>query len=182
MQIGVLKMNKYIKSGIDVYTESKDWMLIKTSSFYKKECKKEKAEIEIIDSYISCMENLANIIRSEARDGMCILKIYSLCIPYLFVCRHSLELIIKRYIESKSDNVCKGHNISYLWSECKNINEDKKLNYYNELIKTMNHLDSDGTRFRYVKDKEGKEYENEPVFINYELIKEDIIKLKNDLL
>ena len=131
-------MNKYIKEHYNVNKDSMEWALLKTSAFYKKELRVNQAEIEIIDSYIICMNDICNQIKN-------------------------------------------GHIISDLWKECKKIYNDKKLDYYDELIQTIEILDNNGQKYRYVKDKNGNEFENKPIFINVELINTDISKLKNEL-
>lgn len=76
----------------------------------------------------------------------------------------------------------KGHNILNLWNECKSINNNKKtLNYYDELIDTINLLDDDGLKFRYAKDIGGRVYDDSTFFLNVERIKNDIIKLNRQL-
>ena len=174
-------MNKYIKEHYNVNKDSMEWALLKTSAFYKKELRVNQAEIEIIDSYIICMNDICNQIKNDFRIGIHVLRNYSLCIPYIFICRHLIELILKRAIESKIDEIKNGHIISDLWKECKKIYNDKKLDYYDELIQTIEILDNNGQKYRYVKDKNGNEFENKPIFINVELIKTDINKLKNEL-
>ena len=79
------------------------------------------------------------------------------------------------------DEIKNGHIISDLWKECKKIYNDKNLDYYDELIEAINMLDNNGEKFRYVKDKKGNEFDNKPIFLNVELIKNDINNLKNEL-
>lgn len=174
-------MNRYIKEHYNVHEDSMEWALLKTSAFYKEELRMNQAEIEIIDSYINCMDTICNQIKNDFREGMHILRNYSLCIPYIFICRHLIELILKRSIESSVNEVKKGHIILDLWRECKKIYNDKNLEYYDELIETIDMLDNNGEKYRYVKDKRGNEFENKPIFLNVELIKTDIKKLKNEL-
>lgn len=174
-------MNKYIKEHYNVNKDSMEWALLKTSAFYKKELRVNQAEIEIIDSYINCMDTICNQIKKDFRKGMHILRTYSLCIPYIFICRHLIELMLKRAIESKVNEVKNGHIISDLWRECKKIYNDINLEYYDELIETIDMLDNNGEKYRYVKDKRGNEFENKPIFLNVELIKMDIKKLKKEL-
>ena len=175
-------MNRYIKEHYNVNEDSMEWALLKTSAFYKQELRKNHAEIEIIDSYICCMDIICNQIKNNFRRGIHVLKTYSLCIPYIFICRHLIELILKRAIESKINEVKNGHIILNLWKDCKKIYNDNNLKYYDELIETINMLDNNGEKFRYVKDTKGNEFENKPIFINVELIKTDIKKLRNELL
>lgn len=175
-------MNKYIKENCNVNTDSMTWVPLKTSAFYKDEFRINAAEIELIDSYTYCMAALCNQIKSELIPYVQVLKTYSLCIPYLFVCRHTIELILKKAIEENNIKAKNVHTISNLWNICKKEITKKELSYYDELVDTIDMLDDSGQRFRYVKDTKGNEFENKPIFVNVEEIKNDIIKLKNELL
>ena len=172
-------MNKYIKNKYNVKKDSMEWALIKSSVFIVEDERKKQAELEMIDSYIYCMKKICDSMKREFMEGIHVIKFYSLCIPYLFICRHSLELILKKSIENNTNKVKKGHNILKLWNECKGNNE--KLDYYDELINTVNLLDDDGLRFRYAKDIEGNVYNDPTFFLNIEKLKDDIIKLKEEL-
>lgn len=174
-------MNKYIKEHYDVKTDSLEWIPLKSSAYFNKEIRKNQAEMEMIDSYIESMEIMYIGIKNELREGMCILRTYSLCVPYLYICRHIIELIIKKSIEGKLQETKNGHSIKTLWGECKRLNKDKNLNNYNQLIEAIDSLDNNGEKFRYAKDKEGNEFDNKPLFLNVGLIKTDIYKLKKEL-
>lgn len=175
-------MNRYIKEKIDIRYDSMTWAMLKVSACFKDEYKKEQSEIEIIESYIECMNIVCNKIVKEFRAGMSILKTYSLCIPYVFICRHTIELILKKSIENKTRKIEVGHSNLSLWKKCKKIYDDRNLNYYDELIDTINLLDDNGEKFRYIKDKDGNEFANKPLFLNVGLMKDDIISLKKKLL
>ena len=58
-------MNRYIKEHYNVNEDSMEWALLKTSAFYKEELRKDYAESEIIDSYISCMDIICNQIKNK---------------------------------------------------------------------------------------------------------------------
>lgn len=175
-------MSRYIKDNYDVRKDTLDWALLKSSAIFKDEYKKKQSEMEIIDSYIEGMNTICAQIKKDFRIGMCVLKTYSLCIPYLFVCRHTIELILKKSIEIKINETKKGHDNLKLWRECKSLYEDKELSYYDELIDTINMLDNNGEKFRYTKDKNGMDFENKPLFLNVELLNGDINRLKNELI
>lgn len=177
-------MNKYIKEKCNLDEDTKEWAVLKLSAFYKDEYKEKLSEIEIIDSYCCAMNLICDQILNELSTNMIILKNYSFNIPYLFICRHLIELILKRAIEKRTNKVETGHNILNLWKKCKNHYKDieEELNYYNELIDTIDLLDNNGEKFRYTKDKNGNQYESKQLFINVNLIREDINKLKEILL
>lgn len=175
-------MNRYVKENYNVNNDSMEWALLKTSAFYKKEIRMDQAEVEIIESYTVCMNNMCKEIKKEFIPQIHVLKNYSLCIPYIYICRHLIELILKRSIETKTKEVKIGHLVSELWKEIKDLYSDKELYKYDELIETIDMLDNDEEKQRYVKDRKGNEFENKPIFLNVELIKNDIISLKNELL
>ena len=175
-------MNKYISEHCNINKDSMEWAILKTSAYFKEEYRKKQAETEIVDSYICCMNVICNQIENEFIEGGYILKEYSLCIPFLYICRHTIELVLKKSIENKINGVRTGHNISRLWKECKNEYKGKNLKAYDELMEAIDILDDDGEKFRYIKDKFGNEFENKPIFLNTELIRKDINKLKNELL
>lgn len=175
-------MNKYIKDNYDVKKDTLGWAILKSSAYFKNEYKKKQSETEIIDSYIECMNSINEQIKKDFRIGMCILKTYSLCIPYLFLCRHTIELILKKSIENKSNKSPIGHDNMKLWTKCKELYYDKNLSYYDELINAINFLDNNGEKYRYTKDINGNDFDNKPLFLNVELLNKDINKLKNELL
>ena len=174
-------MNKYIKENCKLNKDSIDWALIKTSAFFKEEFRMEQAEVEIIDSYVICMNIICEQIKKDLREKMQVLRTYSLCIPYIFICRQLIELMLKRAIECKIGGIKIGHRISNLWVDCKNIYKEKRLDYYDELIETIENLDPNGQKYRYVKDTNGNEFENKTYFLNVELIKVDVNRLKKEL-
>ena len=180
--IGADVMNRYIKDNYDVRKDAMDWALLKSSALFKIEYKKKQSEMEIIDSYIEGMNAMCEKIKKDFRIGMYVVKTYSLCIPYLFMCRHTIELILKKSIENKISDTKKGHDNLKLWNECKNLYADKDLSYYDELIDTINMLDNNGEKFRYSKDKNGIDFNNNPQFLNVELLNKDINNLKKELL
>lgn len=174
-------MNKYIKTNYDVNKDTMEWALLKSSAFFKEDKRESQAENEIIDSYIICMNKMCELIKSEFIENIHVIRTYSLCIPYLYISRHIIELVLKKSIEKKTNNIRKGRNILQLWYEVKKYYNNRKLQYYDELIRTINSLDNNGQKFRYVKDDNGKEFENKPIFLNVELLKVDINNLKNEL-
>ena len=174
-------MNKYMKENYNVNYDSMTWALLKPSAFYKSELRIGEAELEIINSYVRCMNSVCEEIKKEFIPGLHVMRTYSLCIPYVYICRHLIELMLKKAIELKVGGTKTGHSINNLWEDCKKLYDKQKLEYYDELIETFEILDDNGEKLRYVKDKQGNEFENKPIFLNVELIKEDINKLKEEL-
>ena len=108
-------MSKYIKNNYDVREDTMNWSLLKSSAIFKDKVKKEYAEKEIIDSYVASMNLIGDQISKDYIKGMCILKSYSLCIPFMYICRHIVELSLKLILEHKLNVSKKGHNIKKLW-------------------------------------------------------------------
>lgn len=175
-------MNKYLKQKVDVFRDSKKWAILKASAFYKEKYMSKHTEKEIIESYIKCMNIINDQIKKGLKKDAYVLTDDSLCIPYMFICRHVVELILKRKIEKENTKISTGHNILHLWNECKKICSKQELEYYDELIDTLNILDDNGQKFRYTKDNKGKEFDNMPRFLNTNQMCEDINNLKRDIL
>lgn len=172
-------MNKYLKSNIDINNDSENWTLLKSSSLFLEQYKKENSEIELIESYISCMKLMHDDIISKLNIGRVVIDNKSLCIPYMYICRHIIELIFKYKLERNKQGVIKGHVINDLWQECKKIEDINNLCEYDELIELLTILDDNGQKLRYIKDNKGNIFDNNPIFLNIDLIYLDTIKLKD---
>lgn len=83
----------------------------------------------------------------------------------MFLARHLIELSIKRFLEASGSPVETGHKISQLWEKCKK--KAPVFSAYDDVIECLTIIDDDELHFRYVKDKNGKEYDNKPIFIDY---------------
>lgn len=172
-------MNKYLKSNIDINNDSENWALLKSSSLFLEQYKKENSEIELIESYIICMKLMHDDIISKLKIGMVVIENKSLCIPYMYICRHIIELIFKYKLERNKQCIIKGHVINDLWQECKKIEDINNLCEYDELIELLTILDDNGQKLRYIKDNKGNIFDNNPIFLNIDLIYLDTIKLKD---
>lgn len=170
--------NKYIRNNFEGLTsEVFDWECLSLSSFLKEEFRIEIAEKELISAYVNAFEILFEKFNNERKSmsHIKLLKDDQTCIPILYLCRHALELTIKLVIFRKSNNAIKGHKLNYLWEKLKetvNIIED-----YDILIETINYLDSDGAKLRYIKDCKNNEYNTKPIFIKLDSLVDDTKKL-----
>lgn len=158
----------------------------------KDEFRANYAEIELIESYRLALYKMCESIKTDwtlctlpkierintfTEPNIKVLSTYSLGIPFLFMARHLIELSLKYYLETKKDVTVTGHRISKLWAECKKETPGLSNHGYDDFIDAISALDDDELNFRYTKDKNGKEYKNEPISIDYRN-KNSIINLK----
>ena len=176
--------NKYIRTQFDGLTEEVyKWEQLNWSSFYKEEFRKRESEKELAFSYMHAAEVLFEIMSKE-NNPLFHVKVFrtnQLCVPMLFLCRHTIELTLKLVIESKTNKIEQGHKLQDLWDKLKTIIYIKN-NEYDNLIIAFKELDIDGMQLRYAKDLEGKEYKPTPCFVRADLIIEDTKKLHQYLL
>lgn len=93
--------------------------------------------------------------------------------PFLYVCRHSLELAIKFRIRVKIKKTVSGHKLSELYEKLiSNLPELKNNIELSILVDVLNEIDDDGCKLRYSKDKKDKVYQEKPSFIKADRILE----------
>jgi HEPN domain-containing protein len=175
-----MSANKYLRDKVDFGDSDWDrWILLRFSSFFEGEVRLERAEIELVESYRLALDMMYGAIKSDqlscnprieeensvVRPHAMVFKTYSLGIPFLFLARHLIELSIKRFLEANGSEVETGHKISELWAKCKK--KAPVFSAYDDVIECLTIIDDDELHFRYVKDKNGKEYDNKPIFIDY---------------
>ncbi len=189
-----MKTNRYLKNTIDFSNINRDsWMLLRFSSFFKEEIRLERAEVELIESYRLALYKMYEAIKkgqllcnpriedenSIVRPHTLVFKTYSLGIPFIFLARHLIELSIKKFLEDNSSTIETGHKISKLWEKCKK--KTPAFSAYDEVIDCLTIIDDDELYFRYTKDKNGKEYDNKPIFIDYTKIYRRVSQLSINL-
>ncbi len=175
-----MSVNKYLNDRVDFGSNDWDrWILLRFSSFFKEEVRLEQAEIELVESYRLALDRMYEAIKSDqllcnprieeedsiVRPHAMVFKTYSLGIPFMFLARHLVELSIKRFLEANGSTVETGHKISELWEKCKK--KAPVFSAYDDVIECLTIIDDDELHFRYVKDTNGKEYDNKPIFIDY---------------
>lgn len=189
-----MKINRYLKDTIDFSNVDRDrWLLLRFSSFFKEEVRLERAEVELIESYRLAFNKMYEAIKNDqlscnpriedensiVRPHAMVFKTYSLGIPFIFLARHLIELSIKRFLEANSFTIETGHKISKLWEKCKK--KAPVFLAYDEVIDCLTMIDDDELYFRYTKDKNGKEYDNKPIFIDYAKIYHRVNQLSINL-
>lgn len=165
--------NKFIKSKIQFGTrEIWKWECLTPTVFYKEEIRKKMAEKEIVASYLNAAESIYCRFEQLNNPEKEMIKVFSnnqMCMPFLYMCRHTVELAIKYRLKQIGVKYDKIHRLDKLWSVLKenekNTNEDFDL-----LIETLNIIDDDGCKLRYAVDKNDNEYNNEPIFVKADMI------------
>ncbi len=156
--------NKFVKERLEGLTRDvHNWELVKTSSLFKPESR--KADVEITASYFNAARTLYKAVKQESHPdkGLSVMRMNSLIIPFLFLCRHSVELGIKATLNNKKIKYSNIHNLRELFSKL-NIEVDET---YLDLMDTLDLIDDKGMWLRYDKDLKNKtEYLSSPYFVN----------------
>ena len=172
--------NKFIREQIDILKgEGHDWDLLSTSALYKKELRKNTSKVEMIQSYLNASKKMYDVFKTNNHPapGLSVIWSNPLCIPFLFLCRHTTELSIKYYLEKHNINFKSIHDIKSLY---KKANIDNKE--YDELIEAFNILDKTGTMLRYSVDNSDNEFRDKPYFVKSDQIMIYTEKLSKELL
>lgn len=137
----------------------KDFNPMLLSSTYVSEKREEGAEKEFIVSYLEGAKVLMKETYERQRP-MRIKKIfysYSLALPTIYLCRHCLELSLKRAIRLFGRDIKLTHGLEGQWCVFRQCLPEKiisgkersLLNRMGEFIKDIDRLDDNGTRLRY---------------------------------
>lgn len=164
--------NKYIRYKFNGLTaEVYKWDCISLSPFLKEELRNKTAEREIIDAYLHSAECLYVFFRSENNpdEKIKVFRTNQMCMPFLFLCRHTIELSIKAVLNSKQGKIKKIHKLKELWEELKNEVNISNTDF-DMLIDVLNIIDDDGCKLRYSNDGKGNNYNEKPCFVRADLI------------
>lgn len=176
--------NKFIREKFNGLTEEVyKWDFISISPFFKEEIRSKTAEKEIIDAYLHSAECLYMCFHKESNpvEKMKVFRTNQMCMPFLFLCRHTLELLIKAVLNNKQGKIKKIHRLQELWNELKNNIEINNTDF-DMLIEVLNTIDDDGCKLRYASDGKGKNYNEKPCFIRADLILDTTKELYKDLI
>ncbi len=176
--------NKFIRENFNGLTEEVyKWDFISISPFFKEELRSKTSEKEIIDAYLHSAECLYMCFHKESnpREKMKVFRMNQMCMPFLYLCRHTLELLIKAVLNSKQGNVKKIHKLQELWNELKNEVEINNADF-DMLINVLNTIDDDGCKLRYANDGKGNNYNDKPCFIRADLILDTTKNIYNNLI
>ena len=171
-------MGKYTK---DMFIRNKfeneitnEWDIISTTTLFKKDFKENESEKEIILGYANALNCITNYLlkQNHSNQDLIIFRQDSLAIPFIFLARHTVELILKYICNLLGIEYKPKHGLSILWDEISVMlreNSPIQEDYLEDIknfISVMEDLDCDGSHSRYSKDNKGKLYNEKPKFIN----------------
>lgn len=170
-----------------------EWDIVASSTLFKNEFKQEEADQEIILSYANALNCIAHslILQNHNAEAIMLFRRNSLSIPFIFLARHTVELVLKYLCKCLSIKYIPQHKLMKLWEEIMGIlvkNEDGNNDDLEDItifIGVLEELDCDGSRTRYSKSNSGELYNVKPKFINVEEINNFIqnvfVKLVNSI-
>lgn len=171
--------NELYKTQMDGFNDStlKEYNPILMSTLSKKELRDEKQNEEFIMSYLESAKLIMEETYSRQDNNVGIIKVfssYSLVLPTIYLCRHCLELAIKRAISSLGKNAKFNHTLSGLWNALREYLKDKDilkeektlLNDMGSFIRSIESLDDNGTRLRYPKQTDNSDSQKEFLWVN----------------
>lgn len=160
----------FVRNSIDL-NKSEGWELISASTIMKKEFKYGSSKFEIVQSYLHAIDILSN---SSYNQNLKIVSLRSVWVPFLFLCRQTVELSLKNALEITNIAVKKPtHNIQELWTLFLKNNktyflEEEKvfIERISVLIEVLDSLDNNGSHFRYSTSNNNELYRDKPYLIN----------------
>ena len=165
----------FVRTSINI-SESYEWDMLAPYSLLKNEYIDKESEKQIIISYANAVNVLCNEIKQQNHAGagvVSVLRTNSLTIPFMFLVRHTLELIIKRVRKSCKLPAQRTHNLISLWNDVIPVIKKKDCGFNDSLlsqmssfIKEISFVDNDGTKTRYSHDNAGVTQNREPIFIH----------------
>ncbi len=163
------------------------------SAFYKEEFKENEMKKEYIRSFIEAAKSLAKSESNQQPNMNGIFKIfhnYSLTLPTLYLCRHSIEIAIKYSLEAMKVEYKKIHKLKELWKklldsipdELKNGEERTIIKNMSLFIDIMNNLDENGQKLRYAIQTNGKLSQDNFLWVYLQNIVESTENFVNQIL
>lgn len=155
----------------------KDYNPILVSSFYKKEVRDDRQNEEFIMSYLESAKLIMEETYKRQGSNQDIRKVffsYSLVLPTIYLCRHCLELAIKRSISLLGKTPKLNHSLLGQWSALreylreKEVTEQEKLllNNMENFIKNIEDIDDNGMKLRYPKQKDNSDSQQNFLWMN----------------
>ncbi len=149
-------------------SEISDWECLTPTVFLKQDVKEEASEKEIIFAYLRAAEILHSGLKNDNNPSYHLKIIHSnqVCMPFLYICRHALELSIKYRLRLETQESITGHKLQELYNKLTNaVPKLKRNNDLSLLVEVLNEIDDDGCKLRYTKDKNNHIYHEKPTFI-----------------
>lgn len=171
----------------------KEYNPLLLSACYKEEYKKNEMTKEYILSFIEAAKSLAKAINDQQSHTLGINKIfyrYSLTLPVLYLCRHSVEMSVKYALELMNVEYKKIHKLNELWNKLiESIPEGLQSGKERTIIRNMglfidrmNDLDENGQRLRYAIQASGKLSQNNFLWVNTQYVVDSTEKFINQVL
>ena len=169
-----------------------EWDMVSASSIFKSEYKQQEADEEIILSYANALNCITESLlkQNHTQKGIMTVQKDSLTIPFIFLARHTVELILKHLCYNLKIEYKPKHSLMILWDNILekirdyNIDVDNSHDAIKIFISVLEELDCDGSHARYSKDNKGNLYNNKPKFINSkkinDFIQKYLVKLVSD--
>lgn len=162
-----------------------NWDMVLVSSLYKKEYKDDENEKEVINGYANAVNCIANEIKVQNHPsiGELVFRSNSLVVPFIFLCRHTIELILKYLRKCLGLNAPNKHGLIYLWDGIEktlieaNPSVKEAIDGLREYISVLEELDPDGSHSRYSKSPKGELYYNKPKFVRIVALNEVLQKV-----
>ena len=165
----------FIKDSIDLKApDLVNWDMVAVSSMFREEIKDDETEKEVIKGYANAVNCITESIKNQNHPNGVIMALpsNSLIIPFIFLVRHTNELILKYLRKVLRLNTPNKHGLVNLWQEIKatvskaDINVADVLEDLDVYIMALEELDPDGSHARYSKSTTGELYHNKPKLIN----------------
>ncbi len=147
------------------------------SSLFKKEFRDEKQEQEFIESYLESAKIIMEETYDRQSNNLGIAKTflnYSLVLPTIYLCRHCLELSIKKAIRALGKSEKFNHSLLGQWSAFRQYlkdngisrEEEALLNDMGKFIEAIELLDDNGMKLRYPKQKDNSDSQKGFLWVN----------------
>lgn len=186
-----IKENDLVKNSVDAKSgEAFKYEMLNVYSVYKNNDL--KSDLEVIKGYAKATNNVFEAFYKDNHivDGYTtVLRTDTQAYPFVFLTRHTLELLIKFISRIFSIEYDSTHKLEKLWQPVQQ--ELKKKEYaikpndmsdFNVLVKAISKLDPDGMQARYTKSKDNLMYKEKPIFIQSKLINETLQKMVETLM
>lgn len=158
---------------------------------YKEEYKKNEMSKEYILSFVEAAKALAQVIYSRQSNLQSkIFYSYSLTLPALYLCRHSVEMSVKYSLELMNVEYKKIHKLKELWNKLvesipKELQSEKEkvvINNMGLFVDKINELDENGQRLRYAIQTSGDLSQDEFLWVNIQNVVDSTEKFINQIL
>lgn len=171
----------------------KDYNPLLFSACFKEEYKRIKMDEEYIKSFIEAAKVLSKATEEQQSNVLGINKIfytYSLELPALYLCRHSIEMVIKHSLDTLHIEYKKFHKLKDLWNKLveglpTNLESGKERSIINNmglLIDKFNNLDENGQRLRYAIQTSGDLSQESFLWVNLKNIVDSSERFINQIL